>query len=77
MRYFFNVHDGVDKLDATGVECANDMAAWHQTTVACAEMLHDIDGDLKPGDTLQMEVSDETGQTCFMLDIKTSGSLRQ
>ena len=76
MRYYFHVDDGTPKLDAEGLEFADDKAAWHQATQACAEILHDIDGALKPGDDLHMEVRDQTGRLCFTLAVNTSGMVR-
>ena len=76
MRYYFHVDEGKPRLDATGLEFATDREAWHQATLACAEILHDIDGNLKPGDDLHMEVRDQTGRLCFTLAINSSGKLR-
>ena len=76
MRYYFHVDDGMPKLDEDGMEFASDRDAWHQATLACAEILHDIDGALKPGDTLHLQVRDQTGRLCFTLEVNTSGVVR-
>ena len=76
MRYYFHVDDGTPKLDSDGLEFANDREAWHQATLACAEALHDIDGALKPGDDIHMEVRDQTGRLCFTVAVSTAGALR-
>lgn len=76
MRYYFHMDDGSPKLDAGGSDFADEKEAWHQATIACAEALHDIDGDLKPGDGLHMQVRDQTGRLCFTLEENTSDVLR-
>jgi hypothetical protein len=71
-RYFFTVLDGHrSELKNEGLELADHRAAWAEATVACGELLRDLDGRLKPGDRWSMQVQDASGADLYLLEFRT------
>jgi len=71
-RYFFTVLYGDEsKLKNEGLDLRDNDEAWVEATVACAELLHDLDGRLKPGEHWSMQVKDESGRDLYLLEFKT------
>jgi hypothetical protein len=55
-----------------GLELPDNDAAWVEATVACGELLRDLNGRLKPGDHYwSMQVSDESGAKLYSLEFGT------
>lgn len=70
-RYFFDLaHDGSSRSELEGVVLPDEMAAWKEATLACGEMISDLDGQLQPGTEWRMVVSDEEGPL-FVLNFWT------
>jgi len=66
--YFFNItHDGKPSAITEGLELADDKAAWEEATTTCGEVLRDLDGSLKPGDSWKMQVADSEGKMIYTL----------
>jgi len=67
-RYFFhlNRHDK-PVLDINGLTFLDHQAAWEEATMACGEMIRTIDGQLQPGESWEMEVTDEAGKLIYRL----------
>lgn len=61
-RYFFHTDGSAPFHDATGVDLADDDAAWSQAVVAFGELLRDIDGKLPDGEEITITVVDEAGR---------------
>jgi hypothetical protein len=57
MRYFFDLHNGLDVLDEEGVECASNEAAITEAGRAAAQMSIDIAN----GGMLCVEVRNDAG----------------
>jgi hypothetical protein len=71
-RYFFSVLDGhKSELKNEGIDLQNDVAAWVEATIACGELLRDLNGQLKPGDRWSMQVKDENGNDLYLLEFRT------
>jgi hypothetical protein len=71
-RYFFTVLDGhKSELKNEGLDLQSDAAAWVEATMACGELLRDLNGQLKPGDHWSMQVKDENGNDLYLLEFKT------
>lgn len=68
-RYFFNVRHERSNVDTEGEELRDKHAAWHEATIIAGELLRDIDGKLKPGKDLQLEVTDEFRNRLYMICI--------
>ena len=68
-RYFF--HMVGESPDSDGAILDNDHAAWAQAVTACGELIRSIDGDMRPGENLHMNVQDELGDTIFSLRFST------
>lgn len=66
-RYFFNICYGSSIPDKEGTELPDAGAAWKEATIACGEMLRDLDGSLKVGPEWRMEVAEESGKVLFSL----------
>lgn len=67
-RYFFRVFQGQTSTSpGTGLEFADDEAAWVEATTACGEIIRDLDGDQKAGPEWRMEVTNETGDLVYRL----------
>lgn len=65
--YFFNFHYKDGQSDLDGVELAGDAEAWRQATLACGEMLQDLDGDFEPGPEWRLEVTDADAAPVFAI----------
>jgi hypothetical protein len=61
-RYFFHVHDGVDRPDPVGTELPDIKAARSEAIRTAGELLRDLDGNLEPNTVWEMNVVDETGR---------------
>jgi hypothetical protein len=71
-RYFFTVLYGDEsELKNEGLDLRSNDEAWVEATVACAELLRDLDGRLKPGENWSMQVKDENGRDLYLLEFKT------
>jgi len=68
-RYFFNVHHERSNVDTEGEELRDKHAAWQEATIIAGELLRDIDGKLKAGQDLQLEVTDEFRNPLYMIRI--------
>ena len=68
-KYFFNVRHERSNVDTEGEELQDKHAAWHEATLIAGELLRDIDGKLKPGQDLQLEVTDEFRNRLYMIRI--------
>jgi hypothetical protein len=74
-RYFFNVSHERSNLDAEGEELCDKHAAWQEATIIAGELLRDINGKLKPGQDLQLEVTDEFRNRLYMIRISAEESI--
>lgn len=71
-RYFFTVLDGhQSKLKNDGLDLPDKQAAWVEATMACGELLRNLDGRLKPGDAWSMQVKDDAGTELYLLEFRT------
>jgi hypothetical protein len=71
-RYFFTVLDGhKSELKNEGLDLQDDDAAWVEATMACGELLRELNGKLKPGDHWSMQVKDASGNDLYLLEFKT------
>ena len=71
-RYFFLVTRGDEsELNDEGIDLPDGDAAWIEATIACGELLRDLDGSLKPGDHWSMRVKDDSGADIYFLEFKT------
>ena len=71
-RYFFTVLDGhQSKLKNEGFDLPDKQAAWVEATMACGELLRNLDGSLKPGDTWNMQVNDDADTELYLLEFRT------
>jgi len=58
-RFYFEVSRGETlKEKNDGIDLPDAHAAWIEATVACGEIIRDLDGQLKPGETWKMVVRD-------------------
>ena len=71
-RYYFHIsHGDSSKIRNDGIELPDRDAAWAEATSACGEIIRDLNGALKPGDTWRMIVKDEAGAEMFHLEFST------
>jgi hypothetical protein len=71
-RYYFHVAYGdTAKIVNDGLELANKEDAWIEATTACGELILDLDGGLKPGDSWSMTVKDDSGAPVYELKFLT------
>jgi hypothetical protein len=68
-RYFFNVLGETKHIDRDGEELPDRHAAWNEATVMAGQILQDMDGNFRPGQTLQLEVTDEFANPLFHIQI--------
>ena len=68
-RYFFNVLGEKDHADCVGEELADKHAAWKEATIMAGQILQDMDGDFEPGQTWQLEVTDEFANPLFHIQV--------
>lgn len=66
-RYFFHVHDGEDRPDFEGTELADLETARRQAVITAGCLLRDHAEHFWNGEEWKMEVSDDSGQTLFVL----------
>jgi hypothetical protein len=66
-RYFFHVHDGVDRPDRDGTVLPGPGEAASQAIVVCGEMLKDLDGAFWRARHWRMEVADDQGKAICAL----------
>jgi hypothetical protein len=67
-RYYFSTTHGDQHIQTDEeIELADDRAAWTEATIACGEILKDIDGKLKPNHEWRMDVNDEHHHLIFSL----------
>jgi hypothetical protein len=72
-RYFFNIHDGEDSLDYTGVELDGIEAAQRHGLGAAAEMLREgTRAGIWAGAEWRLFVTDESGSEVFTLRFAAS-----
>lgn len=71
-RYFFNVGNMPPSLDTVGEELPDDEAAWVQATTFASDILKDVDGRLRPGQSWALNVTDQSGLCLFQIQISTS-----
>jgi hypothetical protein len=58
-RYFFNI-DGVSRSpDEEGEELPNNDAAWNEATAIAGELFRNGDGEFRPGQEWELEVTDD------------------
>jgi hypothetical protein len=68
-RYFFNVLGEARHIDSDGEELPDRHAAWNEATVMAGQILQDMDGNFRPGQTWQLEVTDEFANPLFHIQI--------
>ncbi len=66
-RYFFHVNDGSSARDEDGTELPDIYAAQHMAIRASGEILRDMGAAFWNGTEWKLEVTDEHGQTLFVL----------
>ena len=70
-RFYFEVSGGETlKHKNDGIDLPDAGAAWIEATTACGEIIRDLDGQLKPGETWKMIVRDAEGDL-FSLEFIT------
>jgi hypothetical protein len=74
-RYYFHVSYPEDAhwVDAEGVELTDEDAAWQEATIACGQMIRDMDGALQQNTQWRMHVTDAGGATLFRLHFLVEG----
>ncbi len=70
-RYFFHVHDAIDRPDRDGLELGGPEQARNQAVIACGEMLKDLDGAFWDSREWTMTVTNEQG--AVVCELKFSG----
>lgn len=71
-RYYFHIsHGNGPRALNGGIDLPDKEAAWIEATSACGEIIRDLNGDMKPGDTWRMIVKDEAGKDVFELELST------
>ena len=68
-RYFFNIRHERSGDDTEGEELPDQNAAWREATSMAAELLRDIDGKLRPGQDVQLVVTDEFRNRLYVIRI--------
>jgi hypothetical protein len=68
-RYFFNVLGEKNHTDRVGEELADKHAAWKEATIMAGQILQDMDGDFAPGQTWQLQVTDEFANALFNIQV--------
>ena len=69
-RYFFNVRGERPSIDEEGEELPDSHAAWNEATRTAGEMIRDINGKLKPGQSWELEVTDEFRNPLYLLSFR-------
>ena len=74
-RYYFDISvDNGASIPDDGIDLPDREAAWIEATVACGEIIRDMDGGLKPGECWRMIVRDEQHLELFELELSTRAS---
>jgi uncharacterized protein DUF6894 len=73
-RYFFNVLSETTHIDRDGEELPDRHAAWKEATVMAGQILKDMDGNYQPGQTWQLEVTDEFANPLFRIQVHGENS---
>jgi hypothetical protein len=68
-RYFFNVYRDSQQLDQEGEELPDKIAAWREATTMAGQILQDMDGRLRPGQTWRLEVTDEFANPLLAIQV--------
>ncbi len=68
-RYFFHIHDGVNRPDEEGTELAVPDEARSGAVVLLGAMLKDLDGKFWAGQEWRMTVEDEQGTRVCVLNV--------
>ena len=74
-RYFFNVRHERLIVDTDGEELSDKHAAWQEATHIVGNLLHDIDGSLRPGRDLSLEVTDEFRNPLYVIRVSAERSV--
>jgi hypothetical protein len=69
-RYFFNVHNAGTSVDESGEELPNNEAAWQQATRIAGELFKDMDGKFRPGQEWALEITDESRNPIYFIQIE-------
>jgi hypothetical protein len=70
-RFYFEVSGGETlKHKNDGIDLPDAEAVWIEATTACGEIIRDLDGHLKPGQTWKMVVRDAEGDL-YLLEFLT------
>lgn len=70
-KYFFHVRNGTVHNDIVGDELPNAAAAWQEATVIAGQLLRDLDGNLRPGQEISIEVTDEAATPLYSIRVET------
>jgi hypothetical protein len=71
-RYYFQIsHGNGPRALNEGIDLPDKDAAWVEATSACGEIIRDLNGQLKPGDTWRMIVKDQAGREVFLIELST------
>ena len=68
-KFFFNVRYDGDRQDTEGEELPDADAAWREATIVAGEVFKDIDGRFRPGQELQLEVTDEQRKPLYLIRV--------
>lgn len=68
-RYFFNLYDGSVHVDDVGEELDDASAALAQATVMAGDTLRDMEGRLRPGEELRLELTDEFSDPLYVIRV--------
>jgi hypothetical protein len=66
---FFNILGKKPHTDHDGEELPDKHAAWKEATIMAGQILQDMDGDFQPGQTWQLEVTDEFANPLFHIQV--------
>ncbi|MET0970966.1 MAG: hypothetical protein ABWY18_17340 [Tardiphaga sp.] len=69
--YFSTSIDGRAGSQSDPLDLPDTRAAWMEATVACGEIMKEIDGDFSAPGELRLDVSDETRQPLFSLRVNS------
>lgn len=68
-KYFFNVRHERLSLDNEGEELSDKHAAWREATQIIGKLMQEIDGSLRPGRDLRLEVTDEFKNPLYVIRV--------
>ena len=66
-RYHFKIHDGESRPDSDGISLPDRDVVWEEAIRTYAEMLKEMNGELRKGTELKMDVTDAGGHPVFTL----------